>query len=289
MNMRPIVQQKSTGSAEADVNIASTSINSRNWTTYIPEADNARNKCVDLSPDLVSLTADKHTISSNKNSNTSDKSINYYCENTLNNNAGHNVRQEVLNAAEIICPNDCDTAIALATPSDTFADKEDTTIATTDATINLYDKPNVVNNENAPLLKIRPSNSITLVKRNSTSLIFTKKDVNPVVHRKRVTLVRSDGLSSTNALANDEKHAGYAKNDGRGDGNVDDDITSIISHTDETISSPQKRHSYHWHSELSRGQTINDKSSKRKKIKSWYAVIGSSLVRDTGFDSDSEV
>lgn len=41
-----------------------------------------------------------------------------------------------------------------------------------------------VNSETSPLLIQDPSKSITLIK-NSASLIFTKKDNNPVVHRRR--------------------------------------------------------------------------------------------------------
>lgn len=49
---------------------------------------------------------------------------------------------------------------------------------------------NRVNNEISPLLIQDQSKSITLIK-NSASLIFTKKDNNPVVHRRR------DGKSTT--------------------------------------------------------------------------------------------
>lgn len=321
MNMRPIVQQKSTENTEAGIilgnaSIASTSINARNWTTYIPNTENTRKKCVELSPDLALLNSENHTLSSNINISKLS-TINYCCD-TLDNNAAYTastssscnessilklIGETASHTIQELPSNDCDTACELATQSDTLAgtvDRDDSvrltrstttitrkphgTYVATNAVTNRCNKSSV-SSECAPLIQISPNKSITLVKQNSTSLIFTKKDVNPVVHRKRVTLVHSNSTPSPSTVCtNNETPADPTVNDDGGN-----DIQPIISHTDELISSPQKRHSYHWHSERGNGLMSNDRSSKRKKIKSWYAVIGSTLVKDTTSNSDLEV
>lgn len=322
MNMRPIVQQKSTEATEADIiltngSIASTSIHARNWTTYIPNTEDTHKKCVDLSPDLVRLNEENDTIDRDIISNKLSP-INCCCENTLEGNAAYNASTSNCSESTILKPNsettsstaqdfpsnDCDTASTLATQSDKLTGTIDcndsvhlittktkssptheTYVAAT-AVANRCIKPSACN-ECSPLIQISPNKSITLVKQNSTSLIFTKKDVNPVVHRKRVTLVHSNSTPSPSNTAKKRSTADQTANSG----NVssESDIIPIISHTDEIISSPQKRHSYHWHSERGSGLIPSDKSSKRKKIKSWYAVIGSTLMNDITSNSDSEV
>lgn len=134
------------------------------------------------------------------------------------------------------------------------------------------------NLEHAPLIQLSPNKSITLVKQNSTSLIFTKKDVNPVVHRKRITLVRSAGTHSNSEVSTTAATVNSATGS-------DDDVP-IISYTNESIQSSKKRHSYHWQLDT-HGQSAADKI-KRKQIKSWYAVIGTSSVRESSFDSDAQ-
>lgn len=136
------------------------------------------------------------------------------------------------------------------------------------------------NLEHAPLIQLSPSKSITLVKQNSTSLIFTKKDVNPVVHRKRVTVVRSAGTHSTSEVSTTT-----APNVNLATGS--DDEVPIISHTNESIQASKKRHSFHWQLDT-HGQSAADKI-KRKQIKSWYAVVGSPSVRESSYDSDTQV
>lgn len=138
------------------------------------------------------------------------------------------------------------------------------------------------NLECAPLIQLSPNKSITLVKQNSTSLIFTKKDVNPVVHRKRITLVCSSGTHPNSEITTTTTTAAEATTASPTEG------IPIISHTNESISSPKKRHSFNWHSDRNSGFSPLEKS-KRKQIKSWYAVIGSPSVRESAFDSDTEV
>lgn len=311
--MRPIVQQTSTTSTSSpsevvleNSNAASTSItNARNWTTYIPETENKRKKCIELSATLPVSTGINHTI--NSKNNTSSSKYNRFNQNSalkLNNNnniAHNNVNKDSCSErnSDLLKNNllkHCDNT------SNELNHLNNTTIFQTDFHQNIpdiehsakqnnlikididdiCDKSNV-NLECAPLIQISPNKSITLVKQNSTSLIFTKKDVNPVVHRKRVTLVRSsEQTNSTNDLITVSKAKQPSINIGK-----EDDIP-IISHTDETISSPKKRHSFHWHSERGSGLISNDKS-KRQQIKSWYAVIGSPLGKESAFNSDSEV
>lgn len=132
--------------------------------------------------------------------------------------------------------------------------------------------------ERAPLIQLSPNKSITLVKQNSTSLIFTKKDVNPVaVHRKRVTVVRSVGTHSNNETITTTADPSTEP----------DDNVPIISQTNESIQSSKKRHSFHWQADA-HGQSVADKI-KRKQIKSWYAVVGSPSVRESSFDGDTQV
>lgn len=143
------------------------------------------------------------------------------------------------------------------------------------------DKSNNSNLEHAPLIQLSPNKSITLVKQNSTSLIFTKKDVNPVVHRKRITIVHSAGTHSNSEVSTTTATATVNSATGS------DDEVPIISHTNESIQSSKKRHSFHWQLDT-HGQSAADKI-KRKQIKSWYAVIGSSSVRESSFDSETQV
>lgn len=137
------------------------------------------------------------------------------------------------------------------------------------------DKSNT-NLERAPLIQLSPNKSITLVKQNSTSLIFTKKDVNPVVHRKRITLVHSIGTHSASEITT--KAASPTE-----------EQLPIGSNTDEFILSPKKRHSFHWHTDHNNSGNNSSDKTKRKQIKSWYAVIGSPSVKESTFDSDTEV
>lgn len=147
------------------------------------------------------------------------------------------------------CFSDCDGIFTLKSKTNPIT--ETSSVNTDDVS----DKLNT-NLECAPLIELSSSKSITLVKQNSTSLIFTKKDVNPVVHRKRITLVRSGAIDTSNdKLTTDSSN-----------------VESIISHTNETISSPKKRHSFHWQSDRNGFPNSTDKS-KRKQIKSWYSVI----------------
>lgn len=91
-----------------------------------------------------------------------------------------------------------------------------------------------------------PSKSITVRKAGNASLIFTKKDSNPVVHRKKNVYLRASSSGSRSTLT-------APSADTAGD------------------TSSSKRHSFHW-------QDHNDVSSderKRKQVKSWYAIISS--------------
>lgn len=327
MNMRPIAQQKSSETAQADsinASIASTSINVRNWAPYLSGAENTHKKCVEMSPDITLLSSEQHTSSGNDNGNKSTTFDQYSAiapDNATIPSADKDPSDikstndaliskpnqhddTTSNAAKQFPLNDCDKASAAGTQLDSLKlcfERDDsvrlkghkkTGVATNDV-VNQCTISNV-NSECAPLLRIGSNKSITLVKQNSTSLIFTKKDVNPVVHRKRVTLVRSGSAASPSPVLpntnNKSQQISRISSDAiAGGGDNDDDITPIISHTDEIISSPQKRHSYHWHSERGSGLTPNEKPTKRKRIRSWYAIIGSSLGKDSAFDSDSEV
>lgn len=100
----------------------------------------------------------------------------------------------------------------------------------------------------ALLIESDPSKSITVRKAGNASLIFTKKESNPVVHRKKTVYLRtaSSGGRFTSATPSGDSVVGDA--------------------------SPDKRHSFHWQ-ESGGGVTPEDR--KRKQVKSWYAIISS--------------
>lgn len=292
----------------------------RNWTTYVPESENAlRKKCIELSPTFPL-------------SSSTSKSVNVVATSRCNQNNNNQIKDgeqrngmktqllrkssDCLNKSGGQCDDDNNDTISAVSSSATKQQNNDTTTlpspspstATTNTTtrtaatlkypdfakefensttanINDIDAEcdkSSSNLECAPLIQLSPNKSITLVKQNSTSLIFTKKDVNPVVHRKRITLVCSSGThanSEITAAATAAETATVSPTE----------AIPIISHTDESISSPKKRHSFNWHSDRNIGFSSSDNKSKRKQIKSWYAVIGSPSVRESTFDSDTEV
>lgn len=181
------------------------------------------------------------------NGNKINVNINCERENSLNTNSDKS--SENTNILDS-CLIDCDEIFTL---------KSKVNLITETSSANIGDESDKLNTnlECAPLIELSPSKSITLVKQNSTSLIFTKKDINPVVHRKRITLVRNGVIDTSNDnLTTDSP-----------------DVEPIISHTNETITSPKKRHSFHWQSDRNGFANSTDKV-KRKQIKSWYAVIG---------------
>lgn len=94
----------------------------------------------------------------------------------------------------------------------------------------------------ALLIENDPSKSITVQKAGNASLIFTKKESNPVVHRKRNVYLRTVGNGSRSTLT-----------------------ASVVDPTEDTSSG--KRHSFH--------SEISSKDRKRKQVKSWYAIISS--------------
>ena len=105
--------------------------------------------------------------------------------------------------------------------------------------------------ENAPLLVHDPQRTITLVKNNSASLIFTRKEFNPVVHRTRsVSLSQSD----SNVGSTKTKH----------------------------------RHSLHLPGDIiQRHQHGASHLERRKQVRSWYASIYSTL--DEEIEQDLKV
>lgn len=159
------------------------------------------------------------------------------------------------------------------------------------------------NLERAPLLQLSPNKSITLLnKQNSTSLIFTKKDVNPVVHRKRIALVRSSDSSGdggarttteiTTALTATQHQQQQPKEITSTllvDSHFESGSSNVQHYTDDVSSSPKKRHSFHWHSERSGSGFISTDKLKRKQIKSWYAAIASPSVKEATFENGIEV
>lgn len=270
----------------------------RNWTTYVPETESAlRKKCIELSPTFpLSTSTNASSKTASTVANRCNQNNNQFKECELRNGIKNHLRKSndsvnKVTVAQLGGDDNNDAIFGLssktATATATATESNEITLKTTglDKSFGDSTKPNSIafdsdncdksttNLERAPLIQLSPNKSITLVKQNSTSLIFTKKDVNPVVHRKRITLVRSSGTHS-----NSEITTSTATIDGN----------PIISHTDESVLSPKKRHSFHWHSDRNNGISSVDKT-KRKQIKSWYAVIGSPSVRESSFDSDTEV
>lgn len=93
-----------------------------------------------------------------------------------------------------------------------------------------------------------PSKLITVRKAGNASLIFTKKDSNPVVHRKKIGSHRTANTGSRTTLT----------------------PTPSVDPVDDSLSS--KRHSFHWQD----NSGVSSVDRKRKQVKSWYAVISSS-------------
>lgn len=254
----------------------------RNWTTYatyVPESESAlRKKCIELSPSFP-LSSSTSKVSAVSRCNQSNNQI----KDTERNGMKNNLRKsnDSVNKVADHFGDDNDAIVTLSsttkpkdTPlkSSTDRDFENSVTANSIHIDADCDKSNT-NLERAPLIQLSPNKSITLVKQNSTSLIFTKKDVNPVVHRKRITLVRSSGTHSASEIT--AKAASPTEE------------LPIGSNTDDFILSPKKRHSFHWHTDPNSGNSAD--KSKRKQIKSWYAVIGSPSVKESTFDSDTEV
>lgn len=92
------------------------------------------------------------------------------------------------------------------------------------------------------------SKLITVRKAGNASLIFTKKDSNPVVHRKKIVSQRTANTGSRTTLT----------------------PTPSTDPADDSLSS--KRHSFHWQD----NSGVSSVDRKRKQVKSWYAVISSS-------------
>lgn len=113
----------------------------------------------------------------------------------------------------------------------------------------------------ALLIENDPSKSITVRKAGNASLIFTKKESNPVVHRKKAVFLRtaSSGSRSTSATPSDDSVIGDA--------------------------SPGKRHSFHWQES---GGGVSSEDRKRKQVKSWYAIISSADSNEID-DENTEV
>lgn len=250
----------------------------RNWTTYVPESESAlRKKCIELSPTFpLSSTSNASAVGRCNLGHT------HQTKDAEWNSVKTNLRKscDSVNDNDAIFTLSSSTKIGDTTAKPSF-DKDFENSTTTNSTdIDVDCDKSVVNLERAPLIQLSPNKSITLVKQNSTSLIFTKKDVNPVVHRKRITLVHSNGSHSTSDITTTTANAATAITPAEG--------IPIVSHTDESILSPRKRHSFHWNTDRNSCISPSDKLN-RKQIKSWYAVIGASAGKDTPFVSDSEV
>lgn len=300
----------------------------RNWTTYVPESESAlRKKCIELSPStfpLSSSTSKSVNTTSRCNQNNSNQikdcneqppqlqqqqqqsplpsptSLSSQHRNGMKANFSH-INSDSANKTTIANHFDDyhnNAIFALSsTPIENQHNDTTNTLKSTgvdknfenNITVNATDidvdcDKSSTNLERAPLIQLSPNKSITLVKQNSTSLIFTKKDVNPVVHRKRITLVQSSGTHSNSEITTTTTTATIPT-----PLSPNSDGVPIIGHIDETISSPKKRHSFHWYSDRNGGISPSDKP-KRKQIKSWYTIIGSPSVRElTSFDSDTEV
>lgn len=300
----------------------------RNWTTYVPESESAlRKKCIELSPtyplssSIATATSKSVTHSTNNGRSNQNNNNNHIIE--INGEQQRNgmkaiflckssdsVIKTVGNQFESDDDNNDEISASLSATQQQQQYDTPTTTATSTSTTNPtqlisatdidkdfensasankiidfdvdFDKSSSIL-ECAPLIQLSPNKSITLVKQNSTSLIFTKKDVNPVVHRRRITLVRSTGSHSNSEITKTTTAATATETATPTSSMIDG-----IPITDETILSPKKRHSFHWHSDRNIGISPTDKV-KRKQIKSWYAVIGSSSVRESAFDRDSEV
>lgn len=298
--MRPIIQQQTTTTTAvaSNTSTASSSI-AGNWTAYVSDTDGVTfpsssdhfntssignnntncnfsqllgGKCNQTCNSKSNNNNSNHSSGSHSqkqkiktksgNSNLNNNGVNTDCE--RKNSLTNNLEKSIENLNKV---GGCDELIAIKSTQTTANDSISLFNEEFDHTqnISLTSKPDTddesdklnTNLECAPLIELSPSKSITLVKQNSTSLIFTKKDVNPVVHRKRITLVRSSGTNSSN-----DKLTTSLTED-----------TPIISHTNESISSPRKRHSFHWHSDRQNNCANSTDKLKRKQIKSWYAVI----------------
>lgn len=146
------------------------------------------------------------------------------------------------------------------------------------------------NLERAPLLQLSPNKSITLLnKQNSTSLIFTKKDTNPVVHRKRIALVRSSGNGDGGARTSTELTTAATTLTHQPREFTPSTTVQYSDEINSVSSSPKKRHSFHWHSERSASSFIPTEKLKRKQIKSWYAAIATPSVKEATFEHGTEV
>lgn len=115
---------------------------------------------------------------------------------------------------------------------------------------------NDANEIHSLLIKNDPSKQITLLKPNTGSFIYTKKETNPTVHRKNGTYHRPTSRSATTTSAGTMATA------------TADTMASSTSTETEIWSS--KRHSFHWHSERNDKPLTDD--TKRKQVKSWYAA-----------------
>lgn len=104
-----------------------------------------------------------------------------------------------------------------------------------------------------------PSKSITVRKAGNASLIFTKKDSNPVVHRKKNVYLRTVSSVGRSTLT-----------------------TPGADSTEDTSSG--KRHSFHWQDNI--GDPSDER--KRKQVKSWYAIISPVDANEIA-DEDNEV
>lgn len=112
----------------------------------------------------------------------------------------------------------------------------------------------------ALLIANDPSKSITVRKAANASLIFTKKDSNPVVHRKKNVYLRTVSSGGQSIL------------------------TTPGTDTAEDTPTAAKRHSFHWHDNS--GVPFEDR--KRKQVKSWYAIISPADTNEIA-DEDNEV
>lgn len=100
--------------------------------------------------------------------------------------------------------------------------------------------------------------SIAVRKANNTSLIFTKKDLNPVVHRKKNVYMRKGSIGTRPTT-----------------------LATPTTDSDGDTSSG-KRHSFHW-------QDNGSDDRKRKQVKSLYAIISSADTNEVDVGDNIEV
>lgn len=111
--------------------------------------------------------------------------------------------------------------------------------------------------EISPLLERNVHNSIVLAKTNSASLIFTKKEFSPVVHRKKAIDISGFDADNVSQSQHQQRrslqfHTGFSLSNS---GSSDSQTTSVAKHT----------------------KSGGGGQERRKHVKSWYASIYSTL------------